>query len=139
MLYNCICSRVVPEVIAEKGGVGVRTKVGHSFIKQVMAETGAIFGGEHSAHYYFAGNYRADSGLIAAMHVLPRTAEQLTQLVKAPQTPLADAVTVSAVPGDRAGLGDIVQERESEHRLQRIRRLPVTRREPPRGLPAAGG
>jgi len=70
VLYNCICSRVVPEVIAEHGGVGIRTKVGHSFIKQVMAETGAIFGGEHSGHYYFRDNYRADSGIIAAMIVL---------------------------------------------------------------------
>jgi len=70
VLYNCICSRVVPEVIAEKGGVGVRTRVGHSFIKQVMAETGAVFGGEHSGHYYFRDNYRADSGIIAAMVVL---------------------------------------------------------------------
>ncbi|MGO8872767.1 MAG: phosphomannomutase/phosphoglucomutase [Acidimicrobiales bacterium] len=70
VLYNCICSRVVPEVIAEQGGVGIRTKVGHSYIKQVMAETGAIFGGEHSGHYYFRDNYRADSGIIAAMVVL---------------------------------------------------------------------
>ena len=70
VLYNCICSRVVPEVIAEKGGTGIRTKVGHSYIKQVMAETGAIFGGEHSGHYYFRDNYRADSGIIAAMVVL---------------------------------------------------------------------
>jgi phosphomannomutase len=70
VLYNCICSRVVPEVIAEKGGVGIRTKVGHSYIKQVMADTGAIFGGEHSGHYYFRDNYRADSGIIAAMVVL---------------------------------------------------------------------
>ena len=60
----------MPEVIREHGGVPVRTKVGHSFIKQVMAETGAVFGGEHSAHYYFARNYRADSGLIATMLVL---------------------------------------------------------------------
>ena len=70
VLYNCICSRVVPEVIAEKGGVGIRTRVGHSYIKQVMAETGAVFGGEHSGHYYFRENYRADSGIIAAMVVL---------------------------------------------------------------------
>jgi phosphomannomutase len=70
VLYNCICSKVVPEVIAEQGGTGVRTKVGHSFIKQVMAETGAVFGGEHSGHYYFRDNYRADSGIIAAMVVL---------------------------------------------------------------------
>ena len=54
MLHNLICSRAVPEVIREHGGVPVRTKVGHSFIKQLMAETGAVFGGEHSAHYYFA-------------------------------------------------------------------------------------
>jgi phosphomannomutase len=70
VLYNCICSRVVPEVIAEKGGVGVRTKVGHSYIKAIMADTGAVFGGEHSGHYYFRDNYRADSGIIAAMVVL---------------------------------------------------------------------
>ena len=70
ILYNLICSRAVPEVIAEHGGVPVRTKVGHSFIKQIMAETGAVFGGEHSAHYYFLDNYRADSGLIASMLVL---------------------------------------------------------------------
>ena len=70
ILYNCICSRVVPEVIADRGGTGIRTKVGHSFIKQVMADTGAVFGGEHSGHYYFRDNYRADSGIIAAMVVL---------------------------------------------------------------------
>jgi phosphomannomutase len=70
VVYNLICSKAVPEVIAEAGGVGVRSRVGHSFIKQVMAETGAIFGGEHSAHYYFRENYRADSGLIAAVSVL---------------------------------------------------------------------
>ncbi len=70
VLYNCICSRVVPEVIAEHGGTGIRTRVGHSYIKAVMAETGAIFGGEHSGHYYFRDNYRADSGIIAAMVVL---------------------------------------------------------------------
>jgi phosphomannomutase len=70
VVYNLICSKAVPEVIAEAGGVGVRSRVGHSFIKQVMAETGAIFGGEHSAHYYFRDNYRADSGLIAAVSVL---------------------------------------------------------------------
>jgi phosphomannomutase len=70
ILYNLICSWVVPEVIREEGGVPFRTRVGHSFIKDVMAETGAIFGGEHSGHYYFRENYRADSGLIAAVVVL---------------------------------------------------------------------
>jgi phosphomannomutase len=66
VVHNLICSWTVPEVIREHGGEPVRTRVGHSFIKQVMAETGAIFGGEHSGHYYFRDNFGADSGLIAA-------------------------------------------------------------------------
>jgi phosphomannomutase len=70
ILYNLICSKAVPEIITERGGKPVRTRVGHSFIKQVMAETGAAFGGEHSAHYYFRDNFRADSGSIAALVVL---------------------------------------------------------------------
>lgn len=70
VLYNLICSKVVPEIIAENGGTSVRTRVGHSFIKAVMADTGAAFGGEHSGHYYFRDNYRADSGLIAAVVIL---------------------------------------------------------------------
>src|SRR3954454_2773703 len=70
VLHNLICSKAVPEVIRENGGIPVRTKVGHSFIKEIMAETGAVFGGEHSAHYYFRDNYGADSGLIASMLVL---------------------------------------------------------------------
>ncbi len=70
VIYNLICSKTVREVIEEGGGTPVRTRVGHSFIKARMAETGAIFGGEHSGHYYFRDNYRADSGLIAALVVL---------------------------------------------------------------------
>jgi len=70
VIHNLICSKSVPEVVRERGGTPVRTRVGHSFIKEVMASTGAIFGGEHSAHYYFRDNYRADSGLIAALVVL---------------------------------------------------------------------
>ncbi|MEX1217882.1 MAG: phosphomannomutase/phosphoglucomutase [Acidimicrobiales bacterium] len=70
VLHNLICSKAVPEIITERGGTPVRTRVGHSYIKQVMADTGACFGGEHSGHYYFRDNYRADSGIIAAMAVL---------------------------------------------------------------------
>jgi phosphomannomutase len=70
ILYNLICSWAVPEVIREYGGKPVRTRVGHSFIKQVMAETGALFGGEHSGHYYFREHYNADSGLVASMVVM---------------------------------------------------------------------
>ncbi|HTG46380.1 MAG TPA: phosphomannomutase/phosphoglucomutase [Actinomycetota bacterium] len=67
IVHNLICSWIVPETIRAEGGIPIRTRVGHSFIKQVMAETGAIFGGEHSGHYYFRENYRADSGLITAV------------------------------------------------------------------------
>jgi phosphomannomutase len=70
IVHNLICSWTVPEVVRENGGTPVRTRVGHSFIKQVMAETDAVFGGEHSGHYYFRENYRADSGLIAAVVAL---------------------------------------------------------------------
>jgi phosphomannomutase len=70
ILHNLICSKAVPEVVRENGGTPVKTRVGHSFIKEKMAETGAVFGGEHSGHYYFLDNYRADSGLIAAVVVL---------------------------------------------------------------------
>ena len=70
ILHNLICSKAVPEIIRERGGTPVRTRVGHSYIKAVMADTDALFGGEHSGHYYFQDNYRADSGAIAALVVL---------------------------------------------------------------------
>ena len=70
IIHNLITSKSVPEVIAENGGQAVRTRVGHSFIKNEMANTGAVFGGEHSAHYYFTEFFNADSGILAAMHVL---------------------------------------------------------------------
>ena len=70
VIHNLICSRTVPEAIAEHGGRAVRSRVGHSYIKELMATEGAAFAGEHSGHYYFADNYRADSGLIAALLVL---------------------------------------------------------------------
>jgi phosphomannomutase len=70
VIHNLITSRAVPEIVAEHGGRPVRTRVGHSFIKGEMARTGAIFGGEHSAHYYFRDFWRADTGMLAALHVL---------------------------------------------------------------------
>jgi phosphomannomutase len=76
VLYNLITSQAVPEIVAERGGRPIRTRVGHSFIKQTMAETGAIFGGEHSAHYYFRDFWRADSGMLAALHVLAALGQQ---------------------------------------------------------------
>jgi phosphomannomutase len=70
VIYNLITSAAVPEIIAEHGGKGVRSRVGHSFIKAEMARTNAVFGGEHSAHYYFREFWFADTGMLAAMHVL---------------------------------------------------------------------
>nr|WP_145488914.1 MULTISPECIES: phosphomannomutase/phosphoglucomutase [Streptomyces] len=70
IIHNLITSRTVPEVVRENGGTPVRTRVGHSFIKAEMARTGAIFGGEHSAHYYFKDFWNADTGMLAALHVL---------------------------------------------------------------------
>jgi phosphomannomutase len=105
VLYNCICSRVVPEVIAEHGGIGVRTRVGHSYIKAVMAETGAVFGGEHSGHYYFRDNYRADSGIIAAMVVLELlsvTGKPLSELL-APYKRYSDSGEINTEVPDPAG------------------------------------
>jgi phosphomannomutase len=75
IIYNLICSWTVPEVISENGGKPIRTRVGHSYIKEIMADTGAIFGGEHSGHYYFRDNFRADSGMIAALLVLEAMSE----------------------------------------------------------------
>jgi len=102
ILHNLICSKVVPEVVSEHGGTPVRTKVGHSFIKAEMARTGAAFGGEHSAHYYFRDNYRADSGLIAAMHVLERlcATDQPMSQVRSPFERYADSGEINTQVAD---------------------------------------
>jgi len=84
VIYNLITSRAVPEIISENGGVPVRSRVGHSFIKAKMAEYGAVFGGEHSGHFYFRDFWFADSGMLAALHTLAALGEQplpLSQLL----------------------------------------------------------
>ncbi|MFC8181918.1 MULTISPECIES: phosphomannomutase/phosphoglucomutase [Nocardiaceae] len=89
IIHNLITSRAVPELVTALGGTPVRTRVGHSFIKQQMAETGAIFGGEHSAHYYFKNFWGADSGMLAALHVLAALGSQdrpLSELMRGYET-----------------------------------------------------
>jgi phosphomannomutase len=76
IIHNLLTSRAVPELVENDGGRAVRTRVGHSFIKAVMAEEGAVFGGEHSAHFYFRDFWNADTGMLAAMHVLAALGEQ---------------------------------------------------------------
>ncbi|MGI8710612.1 MAG: phosphomannomutase/phosphoglucomutase [Acidimicrobiales bacterium] len=110
VLHNLICSKVVPEVVREQGGTPVRTKVGHSYIKAEMANTGAAFGGEHSAHYYFRDNYRADSGLIAAMHVLERlcATDEPMSVLRQPFDRYADSGEINTQVDDPRAVIDAV-------------------------------
>ncbi len=95
IIHNLITSRAVPEIVREHGGQPVRTRVGHSFIKEEMARTDAVFGGEHSAHYYFRDFWRADTGMLAAMHVLAALGEQ-----SAPLSELTAAYSRYAASGE---------------------------------------
>ena len=112
ILYNLICSHSVPEIIIEHGGVPIRTRVGHSFIKAVMAETGAVFGGEHSGHYYFRDNYRADSGIIAALVVLEALSKAGVPLseLRIPFERYCDSGEINTEVPDPAGLVGEVAE-----------------------------
>ncbi len=104
VLHNLICSRAVPEAIRASGGTPVRTPVGHSGIKQQMADTGAIFGGEHSGHYYFRDFWSADSGMLAALHVLAALSQSrrpLSQLVES-LTPYVSSGEINSIVADPA-------------------------------------
>jgi phosphomannomutase len=101
VIHNLITSRAVPEIVREHGGNPVRTRVGHSFIKGEMARTDAVFGGEHSAHYYFRDFWRADTGMLAALHVLAALGEQsrpLSELTAAYSRYAASGEINSTVP-----------------------------------------
>ena len=107
IIHNLIVSRMVPEVIREHGGTPVRTRVGHSFIKEVMAEEGAVFGGEHSGHYYFRDHYNADSGLVAAMVVMDQMSKSglpLSELVAPLRRYVASGEINSDVPDPAAAI-----------------------------------
>jgi phosphomannomutase len=127
ILHNLICSKAVPEVVREHGGVPVRTKVGHSFIKQLMADTGAVFGGEHSAHYYFADNYRADSGLIAALLVLDELSRSGTDLsvVRKPFERYSASGEINTQVADAAAVIDAVAEHFAGAQQDRLDGLTV--------------
>ena len=113
VIYNLITSQAVPEIVTEHGGRPVRTRVGHSFIKQRMAETGAIFGGEHSAHYYFRSFWRADSGMLAALHVLAALGQQQRPLsaLMAEFSRYAASGEINSVVDDQRGRMEAVRER----------------------------
>lgn len=127
VLYNLICSRSVPETIRAHGGIPLRTKVGHSYIKKVMADTGAVFGGEHSAHYYFAHNYRADSGLIASLIMLAelsRGTEPLSQMRRSVERYAASG-EINTQVDDPAAVIDGVSEEFAEFHQDRLDGLTV--------------
>ena len=127
VVYNLICSWTVPEVIREEGGQPVRTRVGHSFIKQVMAETGAVFGGEHSGHYYFRDNYFADSGLIAAVVALGELSGAgvpLSELL-APFRRYADSGEINSVVEDPVGRIEAIATRYADGTQDRTDGLTV--------------
>ncbi len=105
VVHNLICSRSVPESITAGGGIPIRSRVGHSFMKQVMAETGAVFGGEHSGHYYFAAHYRADSSMLATLallRILSESARTLSEL-RAEVTPYHASGEINLAVGDQEG------------------------------------
>ena len=108
IIHNLITSRAVPEVIVENGGTPVRTRVGHSFIKATMAETDAVFGGEHSGHFYFRDFWRADSGMLAALHTLAALGETpagttLSSML-APYIRYVDSGEINTEVADQAGI-----------------------------------
>jgi phosphomannomutase len=113
VIHNLITSRAVPELVTELGGTPVRTRVGHSFIKATMAETGAVFGGEHSGHFYFRDFWRADSGMLAALHVLAALAETdrpLSALLAEFSRYVATGEINSTVSDQGAVLAKVVEE-----------------------------
>jgi phosphomannomutase len=118
IIHNLITSKAVPEIVREHGGRPVRTRVGHSFVKAEMARTDAVFGGEHSAHYYFRDFWRADTGMLAAMHVLAALGEQsrpLSELTAAYSRYVASGEinsTVADAPGKMAEVRSSFAEQE---------------------------
>ncbi len=127
ILHNLICSRAVPEVVSELGGTPVRTRVGHSYIKQVMADTNAVFGGEHSAHYYFARNYNADSGLIASLMVMAEiaTAEQPLSIVRKPYERYAASGEINTQVDDAGAVIERIAEAYADSTQDRLDGLTV--------------
>ena len=127
VLYNLICSRAVPEVIRESGGTPVRTRVGHSFIKKVMADTGAIFGGEHSGHFYFRDNYHADSGMITsvvALQLLSDARDPLSRLL-APFIRYFDSGEINSEVDDKQARIEAVAEALNDGRRDDLDGLTV--------------
>ncbi len=129
VVHNLICSKAVPETVQAAGGMAVRTKVGHSYIKQVMAETGAIFGGEHSGHYYFRDNYRADSGIMAMLvllRVLSDAGVPLSEL-RTRYEPYAQSGEINFRVADKDAADRAVERAFGDHAADRMDGLTIDR------------
>jgi phosphomannomutase len=128
VIHNLITSHAVPEIVTEQGGIPVRSRVGHSFIKGEMARTGAIFGGEHSAHYYFRDFWGADTGMLAAMHVLAALGEQdepLSELAAEYERYVASGEINSTVTDQQAKLAEVEKELGTEGSVDHLDGLTV--------------
>jgi phosphomannomutase len=127
IVHNLICSRAVAETVEASGGLPIRTKVGHSYIKQVMAESGAIFGGEHSGHYYFRDNYKADSGIMAMLvllRVLTDAGTPLSELRKRYE-PYAQSGEINFDVADKEAADVAVERAFEEYSVDRLDGLTV--------------
>ena len=127
VVHNLICSKAVPETVEAAGGLAVRTKVGHSYIKQVMAETGAVFGGEHSGHYYFRDNYRADSGIMAMLvllRVLSDAGVPLSELRRRYE-PYAQSGEINFRVTDTGAADEAVERAFGDHAADRLDGLTI--------------
>ncbi len=127
VLHNVICSRAVPEIVTERGGTAVRTPVGHSLIKAEMARTGAVFGGEHSGHFYFREFYLADSGMLAALHVMAALAETTGPLssLMAEFSRYSASGEINSRVADADAVLEAIARRYADHRLDRLDGLTV--------------
>ncbi len=125
IIHNVITSQAVPEIVREHGGEPVRTRVGHSFIKAEMARTDAVFGGEHSAHYYFRDFWRADTGMLAALHVLAALGEQSRPLseLTAAYSRYAASGEINSTVTDAAAVTERVRSSFAEEDCARVDEL----------------
>ena len=129
IVHNLISSKAVPEIVAEAGGVAVRTRVGHSFIKEVMAQTNAVFGGEHSGHFYFRDFWYADSGMLAALIAiaeLTATDQSFSELIaNCARYPQSGEIN-SEVPDAAAAIERMLRKFGDGHEIDRLDGITIT-------------
>ena len=129
VIYNLICSKAVPEVVLENGGKPIRSRVGHSYIKAMMADTGAVFGGEHSGHFYFADFWRADSGMLAALFALAElsaSSVKLSQLLAPYNRYVLSGEINTSVADTQASLALIRESFSQDYEIDELDGVTVT-------------